>query len=86
MASPPHRQTRAQKVPQDSKGTGQEGAAPASVSKGQRVSQLDQGPHKGQAALGGGPGRAACLSLFWGKTVLRRRAWGSAIPPCSLQG
>ena len=55
-------------------------------SKGQRVPQLDQGPHKGQAALGGGPGRAACLSLFRGKAVLRHRAWGSAIPPCSLQG
>lgn len=55
----------AQEMLRDSKGAGQVGAAPASVSEGQRVPQLDQGPHKGQAALGGGPGRPACLSLFW---------------------
>lgn len=52
-------------MPRDSKGAGQVGAAPASVSEGQRVPQLNQGPHKGQAALRGGPGRPACLSLFW---------------------
>lgn len=48
-------------------GPGQEGAAPASVSKGQRAPQLDQGPHRGQ-----GPGRqswAGSLSVLWGRAV-----------------
>lgn len=60
----------------DSKGAGQVGAAPASVSEGQRVPQLDQGPRKGQVALGGGPGRPACLSLFWRGGS---QTWGSGL-------
>ena len=65
----------------DSKGAGRVGAAPASVSEGQRVPQLDQGPPKGQAALGSGPGRPACLSLFWrGGSQM----WSSGLSDSSL--